>query len=465
MIDPKSTTTTSTTATRTITTATADENHHLFMLHDVLELSRPSSSPRPNYSNSSDSNTSSILLPGVFVIYDSNTEQALPTTFSTYTIVDGLPLHTFLKEGSNNLYSKCRFYSTELSQWEDHLLKEEEEQIEWRRYLISDGKLDITYSNSTSPLINLLYPGCTLQGRYSPYHTMRVQVKGKARYYLFSPDQVITSLHIFPSLHSSAYQSQVDFYSAWKNDKEDDDGDDSIKRLSKVDAMVSDVESGQVLYIPPGWMVLSEAQETLSITLDILSVSKVQMYQLEALALPLPFSTTTTTEFVSSHHSESIAASRIIRTQVFLVHVLSRIHGIKTIKQYGRKLYTTRYQSLLPENSLEIRQSNFTCYKHGSDKDDDLYRREIEMIEKEDRLQMENIASATAERFNKIGTISTSMKWLLLGDYIEQIIGVAWLGGGLHQIVLFLLQCFHMKAKLDIVEEVQGPPVVHLDPK
>lgn len=120
--------------------------------------------------------------------------------------------------------------------------------------------------------------------------------------------------------------------------------------------------SGQALFIPAGWLVHSEAQ-TLSATLDVLSASMEQVAILEALSIELPFS------------KNLSLAQRIIHGQVFLVHVLSRVQGISTIRQYGRMLYTTRYEALYPADSLAIRDHKFHCYRDQPD----LYDREVDM--------------------------------------------------------------------------------------
>lgn len=72
-------------------------------------------------------------------------------------------------------------------------------------------------SVSVDPLLNMFYPGIALQGRYSAYHTMRIQLKGKTRYHLIpiyygaTDDDHLNNdmIALFPSIHICAYQSQV----------------------------------------------------------------------------------------------------------------------------------------------------------------------------------------------------------------------------------------------------------------
>ena len=73
------------------------------------------------------------------------------------------------------------------------------------------------------PLLTILYPNTALQGRYSEYHTMRVQLQGIARYYLMPIDyggiligkgrdanyMPTPTTPMFPSIHRWAYQTKV----------------------------------------------------------------------------------------------------------------------------------------------------------------------------------------------------------------------------------------------------------------
>lgn len=88
----------------------------------------------------------------------------------------------------------------------------------WRDFLINE--FDCSSANSTdsaqcdesavpSPLFNMLHPGVVLQARFSEYHTMRVQLQGRAVYHLFPPHYANTALHIYPSIHRCANQAQV----------------------------------------------------------------------------------------------------------------------------------------------------------------------------------------------------------------------------------------------------------------
>lgn len=303
------------------------------VLQDVLEFSESQASVDAM------GNSRAANAPGLFVIHDTS-DSSLP--FAKYAIREEMLLGDFLADAQNT--SLCRFYSTNYRVLEGIA---ELDDVHWRDYLIDDQQAADS-DQQTAPVFNMLYGGCALQARYSEYHTLRVQLQGDALYYVFTPEEVVSALAVFPSLHSAAHQSQRDLHSM----------DDELD-LKRVSPQVVDLRAGQVLFIPAGWMVHCEAQ-TLSVSLDILSASTEQTKLLEALSLALPFAPDLT------------LAGRIINTQVFLVHVLSRIEGIKTIRQYAQRLYRARYSVLYPADSLLIAGTSFHCYR-----DEEVYSKEV----------------------------------------------------------------------------------------
>ncbi len=112
---------------------------------------------------------------------------------------------------------------------------------------------------------------------------------------------------------------------------------------------------GEVLYIPPYWFVHSEAL-TLSVSLDVLSVSQEQLLLLPAEHMGLPF----------KEADVATKEQRIVSAQVFLVHVLSRIKGFKSVRKYAESLYVNRYAALYPESGLFIQRSNFQCLRDNT---------------------------------------------------------------------------------------------------
>lgn len=57
-------------------------------------------------------------------------------------------------------------------------------------------------------MLNLLYPNCALQFRYSEYNTVKIQLQGKAEY-LLVPIQSSRFLFPFPYGYPFRRQSQV----------------------------------------------------------------------------------------------------------------------------------------------------------------------------------------------------------------------------------------------------------------
>ena len=114
---------------------------------------------------------------------------------------------------------------------------------------------------------------------------------------------------------------------------------------------------GEVLYVPPYWLVHTEAR-TLSLSLDVLSVSKEQLLLLPADHMGLPF------------RGEEVASKeqRIVSAQVFLVHVLSRVQGFTSVLKYARSLYHSRYAALYPEDGLYLQRSKFQCLRDQTKK-------------------------------------------------------------------------------------------------
>lgn len=157
-----------------------------------------------------------------------------------------------------------------------------EQESTWSDFRIIERNTILKNLSATqlSPLLNMLYPGCNLQARYAEHHIFRVQLQGVGRYVLFAPSNA-KDLYMFPSIHVSAFQSQVAFSDSSKYTL--------FPKFPKAKFMHAVLTKGQVLYVPPYWTVRSEAR-TLSVTLDVLSPSDDQISLSEAHFAALPFS-------------------------------------------------------------------------------------------------------------------------------------------------------------------------------
>jgi hypothetical protein len=113
-----------------------------------------------------------------------------------------------------------------------------------------------------------------------------------------------------------------------------------------------ELQSGDVLYVPPYWSVHSEAVSS-SVLLDVLSVSLEQQTLAPAYYLQLPFAPALTQS----------KEQRVVAARVYLVHVLSRVHGVTSVAKVAQALYRSRYAALYPENGLFLRKSKFQCLR------------------------------------------------------------------------------------------------------
>ena len=66
---------------------------------------------------------------------------------------------------------------------------------------------------------------------------------------------------------------------------------------------------------------------------------------------------------------------RIIGAQVYLLHFLSRVDGIKSPKRFANNHYKSRYAALYPMNGLFMRRNNFNCYEDQVDFQESVVKR------------------------------------------------------------------------------------------
>ena len=88
----------------------------------------------------------------------------------------------------------------------------------WKDFLYAEplAKANNVTTDQITPLLWMMYPHSAMQCKYSEYHTFRIQLHGAATYFIISPDSA-ASLHLFPSIHVSAYQSQVEKHMEFKS--------------------------------------------------------------------------------------------------------------------------------------------------------------------------------------------------------------------------------------------------------
>ncbi len=132
---------------------------------------------------------------------------------------------------------------------------------------------------------------------------------------------------------------------------------------------------------------------------------------------------------------------------MYLVHLLSRIHGIKSILEYSESLYSSRYQSFFPIDSLYIQQQQqssndrFICFKDQpkvyNSLIDKLDRRKIESAaifvsnqlnhhmfsasKKSSSSSFSSSSSSSSSSSRPRNRATSAVKWTWLGSYVEQI--------------------------------------------
>eukprot|EP01035_Chromulina_nebulosa_P021270 gene21270-27561_t len=279
-----------------------------------------------------------------------------------------------------------------------------------------------------------MYPNTALQARYSEYHTFRVQLHGTGVYYIIPPS-LGRYLYTYPYIHASVYQAQVDFYDRKIQNK-------LYSRSNRVVLEQVKLKPGEVLYIPPYHYVHSEAHETLNAMLDILSPSLEQLILYEGGHVQARFQNITSFE------------ERVVIAQIYIVHILSRVQGVKSPKQFANSLYLNRYSSLFPIDSLFLQkeEQNFDCFA-------DQPEITQKLLSKISTDTITSIAQHVADCLND-PAISSDIKWLYLGNYIESV--AKWAMGNADLTVVFIRKCLDFDKKLDIVVEVEGPPVIKI---
>lgn len=159
---------------------------------------------------------------------------------------------------------------------------------------------------------------------------------------------------------------------------------------------------------------------TLSMTLDIVSPSVEQMILLEALSAPIPClleKGKILGKDQGSHAKEKLQFNEtIVCTQVYLVHILSRLYGITDIQKYSRNLYLSRYELLYSKDSLFIQKNlkDFKCYKNQQEFYDNF-------IQSLDRELIESFADNIAKKLNS-SKLHPSLKWFWVGNFIDAIL-------------------------------------------
>lgn len=320
------------------------------------------------------------------------------------------------------------------------------QETSWKRFRIVEPVLrtaklpEESSLKQPTPGITFAHPGISLQARYSTMHTCRVQILGIGRYLLFPPSRQ-SSLYLYPSIHTSHQQSQVVMDEELNQDIHPVDSDHPLfKRnvFSSIRAVT--LNPGEVLYVPPYWLVRSEFP-VLSVFIDVPSLSEEMLHLKEAEFTVVPLG-----------KMSDIPNERIIGAQVYLMHFLSRIHGLKSPKKFAENHYKSRYSTIYPKNGLFMRKHDFKCFSDQTE-----YQESV--IKRINQKKLEASAQHAADCVND-KSITSGIKWIFIGDYVDRI--ARWAMQDPDKAVLFLTSCLQFDSKLKIIEEVEGPSVMRV---
>eukprot|EP00616_Rhizochromulina_sp_CCMP1243_P000940 CAMPEP_0118970540 /NCGR_PEP_ID=MMETSP1173-20130426/7412_1 /TAXON_ID=1034831 /ORGANISM="Rhizochromulina marina cf, Strain CCMP1243" /LENGTH=551 /DNA_ID=CAMNT_0006919915 /DNA_START=42 /DNA_END=1697 /DNA_ORIENTATION=- len=279
---------------------------------------------------------------------------------------------------------------------------------------ISEDDLQAAAEASVATLW-MSHPNVTAHAHYDQSHNFLIQLIGRKRVLLYPPRQY-AYLYPFPHTHVSYHQSQVDFA---------DPDVLTFPDFTRAGAVEAILEPGDAIYIPPFWWHRIEALD-LSLSMSVVSPSAEEGHLAKASWTKLPFGALESVE------------QKAVGVQIYLVHLLSRLRGITSPRDYARELYDLRFAALFPESSLEAlrvkaapTEEEDMCLMHRPDKHK--FTR--------DKLPKERIiasARTVAELVNYDEFVETKILQVWLGDYLEDL--ARW-AVGTSRVHLFVAQC------------------------
>jgi hypothetical protein len=408
-----------------------------------------------------------------------------------------------------------------------------------------------------TPQLWMLSPGTALQARYSEGHIVRLQLSGTVRYTLFNAD-MLQHMYLYPSVDGRNMQSQVHMYRydhtisireeimriASSDRKSSFSGfydavlhcnppksknkgsSANMEKYSLSPCMTfATLGPGQMLYVPPYWTVHAEALDAdtksdyfgdesipnnhdqgnnvgggIATVLDMHSLSDAQLLLAEAWHMRVPLvDALYGSDAVNSTISD---AEKIITTQIYIVHILSRLvsgadahdvpekensnpiknmppqmqldRELRSPKYFAERLYQSRYEKLYPLKSVFVQRAKqeFSCYRpkvDGDEEADNSGMKNAATVRKVlAKLNTDLIASraqfiADTLLDPELEKEPVGVRIIWLQNYVERLAQWA-MGGAAERTGLFVLQCLHQEEMLHIEYEEEGPKVMILDP-
>ena len=369
--------------------------------------------------------------------------------------------------------------------------------------------------NDSVPTWWIAHPGLALRGRYSPYHTVRVQLTGRSTVTLFPPS-LMNAMHVYPHLHTSFAQVQatpemcnealtdkglsearLPFFAklchSRGNGKAAAGQGLVLNRVRKVR-----LEPGQAVYIPPFWISALEVDKgSVATGLEISSHSDAQTALMRAEMIDIPFpvrlldlnlpihmdeeyiwlqekllmyTKMTPEELVPFSADKKVherdmerlqewydlpemkkMSIRVVACSIWLVHVLSRIDGLPTPASLGRQLYQSRWEAISPGDSLSMQ--GFPNMGCGIHAPQASVDILIPMLSRHVPTRSQHVA----DQVNLVKDPHIRLQWSM--NYVELIAKFAMSDPGV--VPNFIEQCLDMDAK--IIIEQEGPDVLRPD--
>ena len=369
--------------------------------------------------------------------------------------------------------------------------------------------------NDSAPTWWVAHPGLALRGRYSPYHTVRVQLTGRSTVTLFPPS-LMNAMHLYPHLHTSFAQvqatpemcnealtdkglneAQLPFFARLCHSRGNGKAAAGQGLVLNRIRMVR-LEPGQAVYIPPFWISALEVDKgSVATGLEISSHSDAQTALMRAEMIDIPFplrlldlnlpmqldeeyiwlqekllmyANMTSDELIPfaadkkvherdnervqewyALSNEEKMSTRVVACSIWLVHVLSRIDGLPTPASLGRQLYQSRWESISPRDSL--RMQSFPDMGCGVDAPQATVDILIPMLTRNVPTRSQHVA----DQVNLIKDPHIRLQWSM--NYIELIAKFAMSDPS--AVPNFIEQCLDMDSK--IIIEQEGPDVLRPD--